>query len=197
MAPALVASPGLGLRGQAGDIGPKIKLTNKARIHAPDPSGTRAEHVLADLYKGGDPEGARRASTTLREALEDYVKVKNLRARSIRDYRHKVETYLSAWLDCPLQEITGEMVKVRHRDIAAEIEKRHRAAVKATAERYSAWAQQAEARGWLEAAARHRAAAAAAEVGRLPSGQPTAGAGIRVSWHGTPRCCLHSGRFRG
>jgi hypothetical protein len=149
---------------------PKIKLTNKARIRAPDPSGTHAEHVLADLYKGGDPEGARRDRTTLREALEDYVKVKNLRARSIRDYRHKVETYLSAWLDCPLQEITGEMVKVRHRDIAAEIEKRHRAAVKATAERYSAWAQQAEARGWLEAAALHRAAAAAVEVRRPPSG---------------------------
>jgi hypothetical protein len=51
------------------------------------------------------------------------------------------------------------MVKVRQRDIAAEIEKRYRAAVNATAERYRAWAQQAEARGWLEAAARHRAAA--------------------------------------
>ena len=151
----------------------------------------------ADPYKKLDPEGARRAGTTLREAFEDYVQVKDLRPRSVRDYRHRVETYLSAWLDCPLQEITGEMVKVRHRDIVAEIEKRHRAAVKATAERYSAWAQQAEARGWLEAAARHRAAAAAAEVGRLPSGQPTAGAGIRVSWHGTPRCCLHSGRCRG
>jgi len=44
LVPALVASPGLGLRGQAGDIGPKIKLTNKliARIRAPDASGTHA-----------------------------------------------------------------------------------------------------------------------------------------------------------
>ena len=88
----------------------------------------------ADPYKKLDPERVQRASTTLREALEDYLQVKDLRARTVRDYRHRVETYLSAWLDCPLQEITGEMVKVRHRDIAAEIEKRHRAAVKATAE---------------------------------------------------------------
>jgi hypothetical protein len=159
---------------------PKIKLTKTARVRAPDPNGIRAEHVLAELYKGGGSVDARRAGTTLREALEDYVKVKNLRARSVRDYRHRVETYLSAWLDCPLQEITGEMVKLRHRDIAAEIEMRHRAAVKATAERYSAWAQQAEARGWLEAAALHRAAAAAVEVWRPPSGHVTAEHTIRV-----------------
>ena len=157
---------------------PEIKPI--ARIRAPDPSGTRAVHMLADPYKGADPEGARRVGTTLREALDDYFKVKDLSARSVRDYRHKVETYLSAWLDCTLQEITREMVEVRHRDIAAEIEKRHRAAVKATAERYSAWAQQAEARGWLEAAARHRAAAAAAEAGRPPSGQATADCAMRV-----------------
>jgi excisionase family DNA binding protein len=128
----------------------------------------------ADPHKGLDPEGARCAGTTLREALEEYLKVKDLSAKSVRDYRHRIETYLSAWLDYPLQEITREMVEMRHRDIAAEIEKRHRAAVKKTAERYSAWAQQAEARGWLEATARHRAAAAAAAVGKPPSGQPTA-----------------------
>jgi hypothetical protein len=87
--------------------------------------------------------------------------VKGLRARSVRDYRLKVKTYLSAWLDRPLQEITPEMVEARRRDIAAEIESRHRAAVKATAERYSAWAQHAEARGWPEVAAQHRTAAAA------------------------------------
>ena len=52
--------------------------------------------------------------------------------------------------------------------------------MKATAERYSAWAQQAEARGWLEAAARHRAAAAAAEVGRPPSGHVTADRTMQV-----------------
>jgi hypothetical protein len=157
---------------------PEIKPI--ARIRAPDPSGTRAEHMLADPYKGADPEGARRVGTTLREALDDYVKVKDLSARSVRDYRHNVETYLSAWLDRPLQEITREMVEVRHREIAAEIEKRHRAAVKAAAERYSTWAQQAEARGWPEAAARHRAAAAAAEVRRPPSGHVTADCATRV-----------------
>jgi excisionase family DNA binding protein len=157
---------------------PEIKPI--ARIRAPDPSGTRAEHMLADPYKGADPEGARRVGTTLREAFDDYVKVKDLRARSVRDYRHRIEAYLSAWLDCPLQEITREMVEVRHRDIAAEIEKRHRAAVKATAERYSAWAQQAEARGWLQAAALHRAAAVAVEVPRPPSGHGTAEGTMRV-----------------
>src|SRR5437764_1148307 len=120
-----------------------IKLANKAiaGIRAPGPSVRRTEHLL------GDPEGARRAGLTLREALEDYVKVNGLRASSVREYRRKVKTYLGAWLDRPLQEITREMVEVRHRDIAAEIENRHRAALKATAERYTAWAGQAEARG--------------------------------------------------
>jgi hypothetical protein len=48
------------------------KLANKAiaGIRAPSPS-RRTEHMLADPYKGGEPEGARRAGTTLREALED------------------------------------------------------------------------------------------------------------------------------
>jgi hypothetical protein len=135
---------------------------------------------MLEPSKGGDPDGARRAHTTLREALEDYIKVKGLRARSVRDYRLKVNTYLSPWLDRPLQEITREMVEARRREIAAEIENRHRAAAKAMAERYSRWAQQAEARGWAEAAAGHRAAAAAAEVRRRPSGYVTAEIAMRV-----------------
>jgi hypothetical protein len=160
----------------------KIKLANKAiaGVRAPDPNGRRTKHKLADPYKGGDPEGARRAGTTLREALEEYVKVKGLGARTVRDYRLKVKTYLSAWLDRPLQEITREMVEVRRQDIAAEIENRHRAAVKAATERYSAWAQQAETRGWPEVAARHRDAAAAAKAQRPPSGQVTAAVAMKV-----------------
>jgi hypothetical protein len=157
------------------------KLANKAiaRIRAPSPS-RRTEHMLADPYKRGDLEGARRAGATLREVLEDYLKVKGLGARSVRDYRVKVKTYLSAWLDRPLQEITREMVEARRRDIAVEIENRHREALKATAKRYSEWAQHAEARGWREVAAQHRTAAAAAEVRRPPSGHVTADCAMRV-----------------
>jgi hypothetical protein len=116
----------------------------------------------------------------LREALEDYVKVKHLRAKSVRTYRLNVKTYLSAWLDRPLHEITREMVEVRYRDIAAEIENRHRTRVKATAERYRAWAQQADIRGWADVAAQHRAAAVAAEVRRMPSGHVTGKGALRV-----------------
>jgi hypothetical protein len=137
--------------------------------------------VLADPYKGGDPEASWRAGTTLREALEDYVKArKDLRPRSVQKYRLSVTTYLSAWLDRPLREITHEMVEVRHRDITAEIEKRHRAAAKTMAERYSAWAHEAEARGWPEAATRHRAAAAVAEARSLPNGHATANGAMRA-----------------
>jgi len=152
-----------------------------------DEARRRAEEVLADLYKGVDPKVARREGTTLRDALEDYIKArKDLRAKSVRDYRLSVETYLGAWLDRPLHEITREMVETRHTAITAEVESRHRAAATESAARYRARAVQADKRGWPDAAARHRAAAAAAADRKPPSGYATANGtmrALRVLWN--------------
>ena len=82
----------------------------------------RAEAVLADFYLGRDPKAGRRGSVDLRGTLADYLAArKNLRPKSVEDYRATIERYLAAWLDRPLREITPEMVEARHRAIAAEV----------------------------------------------------------------------------
>ena len=82
----------------------------------------RAEAVLADFYLGLDPKAGRRGSLTLRSTLTDYLAArKDLRPKSVEDYRAIIERYLAAWLDRPLREITPEMVEARHRAIAAEV----------------------------------------------------------------------------
>ena len=82
----------------------------------------RAEEVLADFYLGRDPKAGRRGSVNLRSTLADYLAArKNLRPKSVEDYRATIERYLAAWLDRPLREITPEMVEARHRTIAAEV----------------------------------------------------------------------------
>jgi integrase len=155
-----------------------IAPTNVLKL---DEARQRAEQVLADLYKGVDPKFARRAGTTLRGALEEYIAArKNLRDKSVRDYRLSVERYLGAWLDVPLREITREMVEERHRAITTEVEARHRAAAMETARRHEARADRAQARDWPDAAARHRAAAVATVERKPPSGHATANGAMRA-----------------
>jgi integrase len=82
----------------------------------------RAEEVLADFYLGRDPKAGRRGSVNLRSTLADYLAArKDLRPKSVEEYRGSIERHLAAWLDRPLREITPEMVEARHRAIAAEV----------------------------------------------------------------------------
>jgi integrase len=82
----------------------------------------RAEAVLADFYRGVDPKAGRRGSATLRSTLADYLAArKDLRPKSVKDYRGSIERHLAPWLDRPLREITPEMVEARHRAIAAAV----------------------------------------------------------------------------
>jgi integrase len=152
-----------------------------------DEARRRAEAALADLYRGADPKAARRGGTTLRSALDEYLAArKDLRAKSADDYRASVEKNLARWLDCPLREITSEMVEERHRVIASEVQERHRAAATNSAAQYIKKAAAAAARGWPEAATRYRAAAAAAAERRPPSGSATANGAmraLRVLWN--------------
>src|SRR5205085_11798378 len=46
-------------------------------------------------------------------------------ARTIREYRAGVERLLADWLDRPLRDISPEMVKARHDQIAADIAARN------------------------------------------------------------------------
>jgi integrase len=90
-----------------------------------DVARVRAADMLDDLRRGIDPKEKKEVEATLRKALDDYlIAGKNLRPASVKAYRTGVESYLTAWLDTPLREITSEMVATRHLAIATEIGKK-------------------------------------------------------------------------
>ena len=89
----------------------------------------RAEGTLADMGRGIDPneekrqarqrtEEARRQGATLQHILDDYLAKGTLRPKTIRTYKDVFRLYLADWLNRPAIEITRDMVKVRHREIA-------------------------------------------------------------------------------
>lgn len=55
---------------------------------------------------------------TLRQALEDYLKTRDLKDKTRYIYRISIEHYLPDWLDMPLVEITKEMVEQRHQKLS-------------------------------------------------------------------------------
>jgi integrase len=96
-------------------IGPTAVLTV-------DEARSQAKKILAGFYQGIDPKAGRRGNMTLRNTFEAYLAArKDLRPKSVKDYRTWIERYLAAWLDRPLREITPEMVEARHRSLQAEV----------------------------------------------------------------------------
>jgi len=55
----------------------------------------------------------------LQEALDQYLNKGNLKPRTLTTYRQIIHLYLGDWLDKPAQEITRDMVRDRHREIAS------------------------------------------------------------------------------
>jgi integrase len=77
----------------------------------------KAGKLLAELREGKDPKAERRRSAagTLRGTLALYLRArKDLRQRSIENYRHAIERHLEAWLDRALREITPDMIEDKH-----------------------------------------------------------------------------------
>jgi integrase len=84
----------------------------------------KAGSLLAGLREGKDPKAERRKAAardrTLRAWFDHYIGFnKELRQRSIEEYRRSAERHLEAWLDRPLREITRDMVEERHAAIGA------------------------------------------------------------------------------
>ncbi len=100
-----------------------------------DDACARAKKLIGQFYSGVDPKAERRkarelaqraARGTLRAVLDDYLTEKRkLRDSSRQHYRAMIERYLTAWLDKPLCNITRDMVKQRHTEIAREIAARN------------------------------------------------------------------------
>jgi site-specific recombinase XerD len=91
-----------------------------------------AKAKLADMLLGVDPKA--KNHSTLAAALSNYLETnKQLRPKSVLDYRHSIEGHLSKWLNLPLTSITTDMVVKRHHTIVAEVKATGRGSGEATA----------------------------------------------------------------
>jgi len=84
----------------------------------------KAGGMLLGLRDGIDPKAERRRAqiSTLRGTLEAYLRSrKDLRDRSVENYRHAVERHFESWLDRPLREITPDMVEDKHAEIGEAV----------------------------------------------------------------------------
>jgi integrase len=135
----------------------------------------RARETLAGFIGGIDPRAEAAGATTLSGALDAYLAARrdNLKPRSVVGYRVETERHLSSWLNVPLKSITREMVEVRHRGIAAEVQQHHRRAAAEAARRHLARAERTET-SWPEVSAQHRAKHEAARDRTAPNGFATA-----------------------
>ena len=138
-----------------------------------------AKEKLRDFSSGVDPRAKEAGGIILRDAMEAYLKVHDLRPRTKESYRASVERHLSPWLDLPLRSITRDMVESRHRAIAEEVEHRFSEAAKDHAKRHLARAERVEGQ-WPEAAERHRVRWMAASSRKPPSGFATANGVMRA-----------------
>jgi integrase len=82
----------------------------------------KAGQLLAGLREGRDPKAERRKAAardrTLRQWLDVYLAArKDLRERSVAEYRGAVARHLDAWLDRPMRELTPDMIEDRHSEI--------------------------------------------------------------------------------
>jgi integrase len=122
----------------------------------------QAEGILADMGRGLDPnvkkrqdrqkaEEEKRQRITLQQALDEYLQKGKLKPRTITTYRDLFRLYLADWLERSATEITRDMVRERHREIATG--KRGRKVFKKQADTANGALNKAEAPKRREAAA--------------------------------------------
>jgi integrase len=106
-----------------GDHG--VISTEQARTHA--------KHLIALMAQGINPNEKRKEerkheedkrqaeksremekSISLRSALDDYLRVRDLKQNTKYIYRVCIEHYLADWLDLPLVEITSDLIEKKH-----------------------------------------------------------------------------------
>lgn len=126
---------GFGVRVTAGDVrsyivrgsvnGVEKRLTiARTNIIPVAEARTRAARMLLDMGDGKDPQEEKRQKkvqgVTLREVMQDYVSHKTtkngpLRASSIKQIKHHVESNFAAWADQPVVGITSHAILKQYR----------------------------------------------------------------------------------
>ncbi|MDD2364917.1 MAG: tyrosine-type recombinase/integrase [Desulfuromonadaceae bacterium] len=106
----------------------RVKIDTADKITA-EQARKAAEGLLADMGRATDPNEEKRQArqqtadekkqaTTLQAALDEYVNKGKLKPRTITTYKDLCRLYLADWLNKPAADITRDMVKARHKEIA-------------------------------------------------------------------------------
>jgi integrase len=87
-----------------------------------DEARKKALVIIAALNSGIDPTEVKRnqakEKTPLEEVLEAYIALHDkLKPYTVKNYRYKLKLGFSDWLKKPVNKITGDMVKKRHKQI--------------------------------------------------------------------------------
>lgn len=121
------------VRGLIGNRRIRVMMKSVKLISAEE-ARKEAIGFLGDMSKGIDPNQLKRETIkkvedkirekkqqgiTLQAALEEYLQKGNLKPRTMQVYRDLCRLYLSDWLERPAAEITRDMVKTRHLEIAS------------------------------------------------------------------------------
>lgn len=106
----------------------RVKIDTADKITA-EKARSRAKITLGVMETGVDPNEVKREARqqvddekkqaiTLQDALAEYLKKGKLKPRTITTYKDLCRLYLSDWLNKPAADITRDMVKERHKEIA-------------------------------------------------------------------------------
>jgi integrase len=122
----------------------RVKIDTADKITA-EKARSKAKITLGAMETGIDPnEGKRQArqqveeekqqAVTLQAALDDYLNKGKLKPRTLQTYKDLLRLYLADWLIKPAAEITRDMVKARHKEIADGNRQRQKLAKEITTE---------------------------------------------------------------
>lgn len=79
----------------------------------------KAQYELGRMANGISPNAEKKAARakgmTLQEVLDNYLTDRNLKPRTIKDYREVAAEVFPDWLDRPILNLTKDMIGTRHR----------------------------------------------------------------------------------
>lgn len=110
-------------------VGGKLNRTTRrvslgrADVFSPEIARKKELTILGEMAEGHDPHKARQAALaqkmTLAAAFDAFFVAKpNLAACTVEGYRRTLRRYLPEWKNTPIQEISRQMVLLRHRKIS-------------------------------------------------------------------------------
>jgi integrase len=92
----------------------KVKIGNADSLKVSE-ARIKAQETLNKIRNGIDPSAEKRAlqhtNKTLKQLIDEYIEAKNLKTRTIEDYRRYANKKLSHWLNTPIKDITGHEIK--------------------------------------------------------------------------------------